>query len=212
MYFLTKELWFPDPKDTDEHGILAIGGDLRPERLILAYQNGIFPWYNKDEPIMWWSPTERMVLYPEQLKISKSMRSILRKNSFQYTVNQAFEDVITTCAAIKRKHEDGTWITTEMINAYIELYKLGHAYSVETWKNEKLVGGLYGIYLKDSQIFCGESMFAKESNASKFAFIKMIEHFQGIGLKLVDCQIHTTHLESLGAGLIPRDLFLNHFN
>lgn len=212
MYFLTKELWFPDPRETTKEGVLAVGGDLNPERLILAYKNGIFPWYNEDEPIIWWSPPQRMVLYPENLKVSKSMRSVLNKNTFQYTVNQKFEDVIVNCAKIKRKHEQGTWITAAMIKAYTQLHHMGYANSVETWKDGKLVGGLYGIYLKDKGIFCGESMFTKESNASKFAFIKMIEHFRTKGLKLVDCQMYTAHLESLGAQLISRKRFLNYLN
>jgi len=210
MYFLTKELWFPDPQETTKEGILAVGGDLNPERLILAYNNGIFPWYNEDEPIIWWSPPERMVLYPEKLKVSKSMRSVINKNTFQYTVNQTFEDVILNCATIKRKHEEGTWITKEMVKAYCQLHELGYAISVETWNEEKLVGGLYGIYLKDKGIFCGESMFSKESNASKFAFIKMIEHFKTQGLRLVDCQMYTPHLESLGAEVMPRIKFLRY--
>jgi leucyl/phenylalanyl-tRNA--protein transferase len=212
MYFLTKELWFPDPRETTKEGILAVGGDLTPQRLILAYNNGIFPWYNANEPIIWWSPPERMVLYPEDVKVSKSMRSVLNKGVFQYTVNQNFEDVIVNCANIKRKHEQGTWITNEMINAYTRLHHLGYATSVETWKDGKLVGGLYGIFLKEKGIFCGESMFTKVSNASKFAFIKMIAHFKRQDLRLVDCQMYTPHLESLGAKLISRRQFLSYLN
>lgn len=212
MYFLTKELWFPDPTETSKDGVLAIGGDLSPERLILAYRNGIFPWFNDNEPIIWWSPTKRMVLFPENLKISKSMRSVINKDTFRYTINQSFEDVILNCAKIKRKHEEGTWITNPMIKAYTELHDLGHAHSVETWQGDELVGGLYGIYLKDKGIFCGESMFTKVSNASKFAFIHMIRHYNAKGLKLVDCQMHTSHLESLGAKLIPRHKFLDYLD
>jgi leucyl/phenylalanyl-tRNA--protein transferase len=212
MYFLTKELWFPDPRETTKEGVLAIGGDLSPERLMLAYRNGIFPWFNEEEPIVWWSPIERMVLFPENLKISKSMKSVLNKDKFQYTVNHNFEEVILNCAKIKRKGEQGTWITNDMIQAYITLHQLGYAHSVEAWQEGKLVGGLYGIYLQEKGIFCGESMFTKVSNASKFAFIKMNTHFKTRGLKLVDCQMYTSHLESLGAKLICREEFLKHLN
>ena len=208
MYFLTKELWFPDSNEASEEGILAIGGDLNPERIVLAYENGIFPWYNKEDPILWWSPPERMVLFPHELKISKSMRALLNKHLFECRINHSFNEVIMNCATIKRKYDEGTWLTNEMITAYSKLHQLGYAHSFETWKDGKLVGGLYGVYLKSKEIFYGESMFAKESNASKFAFIKMVEHYKTKGLKLVDCQIYTSHLESLGARLIDREKFL----
>lgn len=210
MIFLTSELWFPNPSQTHESGILAVGGDLSAERLLLAYQSGIFPWYNEDDPILWWCPDQRMVLFPENLHISKSMRALLRKNKFRITYNQAFEEVINACATIKRPGQHGTWIIDDMILAYKSLHEMGIAQSVEAWHDNKLVGGLYGIYLEDKCVFCGESMFTKQSNASKYAFIKMVEHFQSKGLKIVDCQIYTSHLESLGAQLIERDVFLKY--
>jgi leucyl/phenylalanyl-tRNA--protein transferase len=210
MVFLTSELWFPDLNQTHESGIVAVGGDLSVERLLLAYRSGIFPWFNEDDPILWWCPDQRMVLFPEKLHISKSMRPLLKKNKFKVTFNQAFEKVMTACATIEREGQAGTWITDEMILAYSSLHKMGIAQSVEVWDQDSLVGGLYGIYLKEHGVFCGESMFAKKSNASKYAFIKMVEHFQTKGLKLIDCQIHTTHLESLGAQLIEREVFLDY--
>ncbi|MGX1023198.1 leucyl/phenylalanyl-tRNA--protein transferase [Flavobacterium sp. CS20] len=208
MVFLTSELWFPHPQNADESGVLAVGGDLSAERLMLAYRNGIFPWYNENEPILWWSPDQRMVLFPEKLHISKSMRPLLNQNKFKVTFNQAFEKVIAACATTPREGQDGTWLSDEMIKAYTNLHKKGFAHSVETWQDDELVGGLYGVYLKSCGVFCGESMFAHQSNASKFAFIKMVEHYKTLGLKLVDCQIYTPHLERLGAELIDRDEFL----
>ncbi len=208
MVFLTSELWFPHPNKADESGILAVGGDLSPERLMLAYRNGIFPWYNENEPILWWSPDERMVLFPEKLHISKSMRPFLNQNKFKVTFNQVFEQVIKACASTPREGQNGTWLSDEMLSAYINLHQKGHAHSIEAWQGDELVGGLYGIYLKSCGVFCGESMFAHQSNASKFAFIKMVEHYKTLGLKLIDCQIHTPHLERLGAELIGRDEFL----
>ncbi|TKS57697.1 leucyl/phenylalanyl-tRNA--protein transferase [Mesohalobacter halotolerans] len=209
MVFLTSELWFPHPRHADESGILAVGGDLSAERLILAYRNGIFPWYNENEPILWWSPEERMVLFPEKLHISKSMRPLLNQKKFEVTFNQAFEQVIKACAATPRKGQNGTWLSDQMMNAYINLHQKGYAHSVEAWQDNELVGGLYGIYLKSYGVFCGESMFAHQSNASKYAFIKMIEYYKSKGLKLVDCQIYTRHLERLGAETIDRKRFLN---
>jgi len=212
MVFLTSEIWFPDPSQTHESGIIAVGGDLTVDRLILAYNNGIFPWFTEDDPILWWCPEQRMVLFPDNLHISKSMRPLLRKNKFTITYNQAFEEVLNACAKIKRSGQDGTWITDDMISAYTTLHEMGIAQSVEAWDEGKLVGGLYGIYLKEKGVFCGESMFTKQNNASKYAFIKMVEHFQAKGLKLVDCQIHTNHLESLGAQLIEREVFLSYLH
>jgi len=210
MVFLTSELWFPNPKFTDESGILAVGGDLSAERLMLAYRKGIFPWYNEDEPVLWWCPDERMVLFPDDLHISKSMKPLLNQNKFDVTYNKAFDQVISNCASTKREGQNGTWLSDEMIRAYKTLHKNGFAHSVEAWQDGKLVGGLYGVYLKGCGIFCGESMFAHQSNASKYAFIKMIEHYKIKGLHLVDCQIYTPHLASLGAKLIDRSLFLNY--
>ncbi|MEW4923308.1 leucyl/phenylalanyl-tRNA--protein transferase [Algibacter sp. 2305UL17-15] len=206
MKFLTKDLAFPDVTEANEDGILAIGGDLSVARLLLAYKSGIFPWFETDEPILWWSPDPRFVLFPEKLKISKSMRQVLRNKDYKVTVNKAFNEVITACALAKRNGQMGTWITKNMIKAYTELHELGYAKSVEVWDNDTLIGGLYGIDLGNG-IFSGESMFSKESNASKVAFISFIQHTD---YKLIDCQVHTNHLESLGAEAISRDEFLRY--
>jgi leucyl/phenylalanyl-tRNA--protein transferase len=205
MHLLTKKIEFPDVSEASADGLLAIGGDLSSERLLFAYSNGIFPWFDDTEPILWWSPDPRFVLFPEDLKVSKSMKQILKKNLFKVTENRAFKDVIVNCARTKREGQRGTWITDEMIEAYIKLNKLGHAKSIEVWQNEELVGGLYGIAIKD-RIFCGESMFAKVSNASKVGFIALV---QNSNYKLIDCQLHTKHLESLGAKHISRSEFIN---
>jgi leucyl/phenylalanyl-tRNA--protein transferase len=212
MVFLTSELWFPDYHQVHESGILAVGGDLCVERLLLAYNSGVFPWFNEDELILWWCPDERMVLFPEKLHISKSMKPLLHKNKFKITFNQSFEEVILSCSKLNRKGQDGTWINQDMISAYKKLHKLGFAQSVEAWYDNKLVGGLYGVYLEKYGIFCGESMFTKMSNASKYAFIKMVEHYQKKGVKLIDCQVYTKHLESLGAEVISRESFLSYLN
>ncbi len=208
MYLLTEEIAFPPVSETSSEGILAFGGDLQPERLLLAYKNGIFPWYSEDEPIIWWSPDPRMVLFPQDLKVSKSMKQLLRKNAFKITYNQAFTEVIDACAKIYRPGQDDTWITEEMKEAYIELYKLKYAVSVEVWQDEKLVGGIYGIDL--GHIFCGESMFSKVSNASKYGFIHLVEQLKKNGYQLIDCQMYTDHLASLGAYEIPREVFLSY--
>jgi leucyl/phenylalanyl-tRNA--protein transferase len=204
MYWIGEELIFPPHELATEEGILALGGDLSAERLILAYSNGIFPWFNEGEPIVWYSPWERMVLFPEELKISKSMRQLIRKNQFTITENTAFEEVIFNCKHIDRKDQLGTWITNEMEQAYIELHKKGLAKSVEVWFEGELVGGLYGIDLQND-VFCGESMFSKMSNTSKLAFIHLT---QNRGYKLIDCQVYNEHLASLGAREIPRKEFL----
>lgn len=206
MIFLGKELIFPDIETVSPEGIVAIGGDLSPERLILAYKSGIFPWYNEGEPIIWYSPDPRMVLYPKKLKISKSMRSVLNSNKFKITYNQHFEEVITNCKTISRKDQPGTWITDEMQKAYILLHQKGIAKSVEVWQNEELIGGLYGIDLR--HIFCGESMFSKVSNASKVAFIHLVQKCEKDNYKLIDCQVYNEHLASLGAEEIPRKDFI----
>ena len=210
MYLLTKKIIFPIHSEADENGLLAIGGDLSTERLIHAYNNGIFPWYNEDEPLLWWSPDPRMVLFPKDLRVSKSMKTILKRNQFQITFNTAFEDVIHNCANIERDGQPDTWITNDMTEAYIMLHKQGIAKSVEVWQKDELVGGLYGIDLKAKKVFCGESMFSKVSNASKTAFITLVEHLKTLDYKLIDCQMHTDHLESLGAHEIPRDDFLKY--
>ncbi len=209
MVLLSSELWFPHPEQTHESGILAVGGDLSLERLLLAYENGIFPWYNKNEPILWWCPEERMVLFPDNLHVSKSMRPYFNQNKFEVTYNECFEEVIVSCSEAPRKGQNGTWLTKDMIEAYLQLHKSGFAQSVEVWHEDKLVGGLYGVYLKHKNIFCGESMFAKESNASKYGFIKMVQYYKDKGVKLIDCQVHNAHLASLGAQLISRAQFLS---
>jgi leucyl/phenylalanyl-tRNA--protein transferase len=206
MYYLSSDITFPDVKMANQEGLLAIGGDLSVERLLLAYQTGIFPWFNAEEPILWWSPDPRFVLFPNKLKVSNSMNQILRTSDFEVTVNQEFDRVITTCAMIKRQGQTGTWITKTMIDAYIQLFNLGYAKSVEVWLDGKLVGGLYGIDLGNG-IFCGESMFSKIANASKVGLITFI---QNSNYKLIDCQVYTYHLASLGAEDIPREEFLNY--
>jgi leucyl/phenylalanyl-tRNA--protein transferase len=206
MYFLLKELFFPDVSEADKEGILAVGGDLSPERLMLAYRSGIFPWFDSDEPILWWSPPQRMVLFPDELVVSKSMRSILRKELFTVTFNKDFRAVISNCSHISRNGQRGTWITDEMIDAYVKLHELGYAKSVEVWQGNELVGGLYGIDL--GNVFCGESMFSKVSNASKVAFITLVQNLKSRKYALIDCQVHNDHLESLGAREIEREDFI----
>ena len=206
IYQLSEEISFPKPELASPDGLLAIGGDLSPERLLFAYECGIFPWYGDDEPILWWSPDPRFVLFPEKLKISKSMRQVLRRGDFTITFDKAFPAVIEACAAIHRPGQPGTWITEEMKEAYIRLHDLGFAHSVETWQGDELVGGLYGISLGNA--FFGESMFAKTSNASKTAFITMVQRLEAKGFELIDCQTPTQHLGSLGAERILRDDFL----
>ncbi len=204
MYYLTDNIWFPDVNKATKDGLLAVGGDLSIERLLIAYKQGIFPWFEIDEPLLWWSPDPRFVLFPEKLKVSKSMRQVLRHSDYTITINQDFKTVITACSKIKRNGQSGTWITQSMIDAYTELHHLGYAKSVEVWRDQHLVAGLYGIDLKNG-VFCGESMFTTESNASKAGFISFI---QNTNYKLIDCQIHTQHLESLGAEPISRNDFL----
>lgn len=206
MYFLSRELYFPAVNNASPEGIVAIGGDLSPERLMLAYSNGIFPWFEDDEPILWWSPPERMVLFLDELKVSKSMRNIINRGVFKVTFNTAFREVITNCRDIKRDGQPGTWITDDMTEAYCRLNELGFAKSVEVWQDDTLVGGLYGVDL--GHIFCGESMFSKTANASKIAFIALVKQLQASNYKLLDCQVHNGHLESLGAREIARDDFL----
>lgn len=206
MYFLTRELYFPSAEKASPEGIVAIGGDLSPERLLLAYRNGIFPWFEDDEPILWWSPPERMVLFPDELKISKSMRNIINRGIFRVTFNTAFREVISNCRSIKRDGQPGTWITPDMVEAYCDLNELGIAKSVEVWQGDELVGGLYGVDL--GHIFCGESMFSKVSNASKIAFIALTKQLYIANYRLLDCQVYNEHLESLGAREIEREDFL----
>ncbi len=208
MYFLSKEIWFPSVQEASPEGILAIGGDLSPERLVLAYRSGIFPWYSEGDPIIWYSPDPRMVLFPEKLKISKSMRQVMKKSEFSITFNQDFRNVIANCQHIIRKDQGGTWITEDMKVAYIKLHEMGVAKSVEVWRNNELVGGLYGIDL--GTVFCGESMFSTESNTSKLAFIFLVQKLQKARYKLLDCQVYNEHLASLGAEEISRKEFLKY--
>lgn len=197
---------FPSVDQADPDGLLAIGGDLHPHRLLSAYAQGIFPWFNPGEPILWWSPDPRFVLFPDQLHVSKSMRSLLKNDTFEVTVDTVFEQVIDACQQAKRPGQSGTWITSEMREAYCHLHKLGFAHSVETWRDGELVGGLYGVCTGSN--FYGESMYAKVSNASKYAFIKLVQRLRQLNFEIVDCQIHTAHLESLGAQMVPRDHFI----
>jgi len=210
MHILGKEIEFPPVETAGEEGIIALGGDLAAERLLLAYRSGIFPWYNEEEPIIWWSPDPRFVLFPGDLKISKSMQSVLRNGSFRFTINRAFTQVIQHCKTIYRKDQEGTWITPAVQQAYINLHLKGFAHSAEAWVNGELVGGLYGIRM--GNVFFGESMFSRKSNASKFAFINYVQQLKKEGVVLIDCQVHTEHLESLGAGMIRRQQFVELLN
>jgi len=203
IFRLDRRIIFPNPSLAEEDGLLAVGGDLSTNRLLLAYQNGIFPWYNDDTPILWYSPHERFVLFPNELKVSKSMRQVLKSDRFRVTLDQNFAEVIDACSSAGRKGQDGTWITDDMKRAYIRLHKEGHARSVEVWKDEKLVGGLYGVQV--GEVFCGESMFSKVSNASKVALISLCNTDK---YKLIDCQVYTEHLESMGARMISREEYL----
>lgn len=206
IYLLTDELVFPDPSLATEEGVLAIGGDLRPKRLILGYSLGIFPWYSTGEPIIWWSPDPRFVLFPEELKVSHSMRKTLRQEVFDITFDKAFDRVIAECKKARRKGQRGTWITPEMLKAYVKLHELGLAHSVEAWKDGELVGGLYGVSL--GKVFFGESMFSRMGNASKACLIKLTEQLLKHDFKLIDSQVYTLHLESMGAREIPRSEYL----
>jgi leucyl/phenylalanyl-tRNA--protein transferase len=204
MIWLTDKIIFPDYKLATADGIIALGGDLSEERLIYAYENGIFPWFSKGDPIVWYCPSERMVLFPDEIKVSKSMQKIIIKNKFVITENKAFKEVIYNCKSIDRKDGFGTWITDDMEQAYINLHKKGSAKSIEIWLDDQLVGGLYGLEINN--IFCGESMFSKVSNASKLAFIHLVKSQK---YKLIDCQIYNNHLASLGAREVDRNTFLN---
>jgi leucyl/phenylalanyl-tRNA--protein transferase len=205
LHVLDNRLWFPPVEDALEDGLLAIGGALTPEKILYAYKNGIFPWYEGDVPL-WWSPDPRFVLFPSELKVSKSMRVLLKKKSFDFSIDKSFNEVIKHCAETERPEQEGTWITAEVKSAYSILHKQGFAISAETWLNDELVGGLYGVKL--GKVFFGESMFSKVSNASKYAFIKLVDHLKKEGIELIDCQVYTEHLESLGARMIARKEFI----
>lgn len=204
------ELSFPHPTLAEPGGLLAVGGDLSPERLVLAYRNGIFPWFEDEGSFFWYSPDPRFVLFPAELKIHKSMRSIFNQGKFRYTLDTCFERVIRDCATAVRSGQDGSWISEAFIDGYTELHQRGLAHSVEVWRGDQLAGGLYGLSL--GRIFFGESMFAREANASKAGFITLAQALQQSGFWLIDCQQQTAHLESLGARGIPRELFLEYLN
>ncbi len=212
MHHLSKSIWFPNPKEADIEGLLAIGGDLSVKRLMHAYRSGIFPWFDEHQPILWWSPDPRMVLFPKDFKVSKSLQKTIKKKKFTITYNTNFSEVIKNCSQIKRDGQQGTSITNQMSEAYIQLFEKGYASSVEVWLENQLVGGLYGIDLKDKKIFCGESMFSKVSDASKVGFHFLVEKLKLEDYKLIDCQMYTSHLERLGAKEIPRDEFLKILN
>lgn len=206
VYQLGEELWFPTEEDYEEHGVVAIDGDLSIDRVLLAYTMGIFPWYNDDEPILWWCPAQRMVLKPSEVKVSKSTRNLLNRNLFTIKYDTAFEEVINACQKIPRPGQEGTWLNDEMKQVYIQLHKMGIAHSIECWQDDELVGGLYGLTI--GKIFCGESMFSRVSNASRIAFIHLARKLEKEGFLLIDCQVYNDYLASLGAYEIPRKEFL----
>ncbi len=207
VYLLSDALRFPRPEFADPDGLLAVGGDLSPERLLMAYRMGIFPWYADDTPILWWSPDPRLVLFPDELKVSKSLQRVIARGVFQVTVNHAFQEVIVQCSEVRKGSAAGTWLVQEMIDAYCGLHQVGYAHSVESWHEGTLVGGLYGIAL--GRVFYGESMFTLKTDASKVALVHLVRLLQTMGYDLIDCQVTTRHLQSLGAREIPRQEFLS---
>ncbi|MDP6526616.1 MAG: leucyl/phenylalanyl-tRNA--protein transferase [Kiritimatiellia bacterium] len=207
VFQLTEDLAFPPVELTEPLGYLAVGGDLSVERLLLAYQSGIFPWPLDEHPLVWWAPNPRFVLYPEKLRVTKSLRRIITKGEFKITYDQAFPRVIEGCRLTVRKGQDDTWITREMMDAYIRLHEAGYAHSVESWIDGELAGGLYGVSL--GRCFFGESMFTKERDASKCAFVSLVERLKEMGFPLIDCQVETDHLRSFGAREIPRNRFMS---
>jgi leucyl/phenylalanyl-tRNA--protein transferase len=209
LHILDSNIWFPPVEDALEDGLLAMGGDLSTERLLQAYPKGIFPWFDGEVPL-WWCPNPRFVLLPNELRVSKSMKQLLKKNAFAFTTNTAFEQVIHHCKTKGRKGQDGTWITDDVEKAYTKLHQLGYAHSAEVWLNGQLAGGLYGI--KMGKVFFGESMFSHVSNASKYAFIQFVQILKEDGIELIDCQVYTEHLESLGAVMIERSQFIQLLN
>ncbi len=207
VFLLSQEVTFPPPNLSSPEGLLAVGGDLSQERLLQAYRKGIFPWFSEGEPIMWWSPDPRLVLFPSELKVSRRLRRTIRRGTFRITMDSAFEQVIKSCAEIPRKHEKGTWITADMVAAYCRLHTAGFAHSVEAWSEGRLAGGLYGVAI--GRCFFGESMFSNQSNASKVAFAELVEYLHKKKFRLIDCQVTTPHLKKFGAREIPRAEFLN---
>ncbi len=212
LYILSNEYVFPPVHNAGENGLIAVGGDLSPGRLLAAYRAGIFPWYDDkdDHVILWWSPDPRFVLFPAELKIHKSVKAMLQRDEMQFSMNTAFNEVIRQCKIIKRPGQQSTWITGGMETAYLKMHELGFAHSAEVWQNGVLTGGLYGIRI--GQVFFGESMFSKISNASRFAFIRYVQYLQQQGVRLIDCQVHTAYLESFGARMIKRKKFINLLN
>ncbi|HEX9665770.1 MAG TPA: leucyl/phenylalanyl-tRNA--protein transferase [Thermodesulfobacteriota bacterium] len=206
VFFLNNSLVFPDPRCAESDGLVAVGGDLRIERLILAYQNGIFPWYSEGYPILWFSPDPRLIMFPDQLRVSRSLRRVINSGVFEVRFDTCFEEAIIKCATVSRKNQDATWITNDMIDAYILMHNEGFAHSVETFYQDKLVGGLYGVSLGGA--FFGESMFHLMSNASKVALYHLVEKLKLWGFDFIDSQIATNHMKSLGAGEIDRESFL----
>jgi len=207
IFQLSDKASFPPPHFSEGDGLLAVGGDLSEERLVKAYYMGIFPWYSDPDPILWWSPDPRLVLFPSDLRVSRRLRRTIRRGTFRVTMDTAFEQVIQSCAEIPRKHEKGTWITPDMVTAYCRLHTAGFAHSVEVWSEGRLAGGLYGVAI--GRCFFGESMFSNQSNASKVAFVKLVEYLHKKEFRLIDCQVTTTHLKKFGAREIPRAEFLN---
>jgi leucyl/phenylalanyl-tRNA---protein transferase len=206
VYLLSRELIFPQPELAEEDGLLAVGGDLSEERILLAYSMGIFPWYSQGSPILWWSPDPRLVMLPDELKISRSLRQTIRKGIFRVTIDSDFDQVIRSCATVHEREDRSTWITRRMIDAYSRLHRSGHAHSVESWQNGELAGGLYGVSM--GKVFFGESMFSKRSDASKVAFALLVHQLREWDYRLIDCQVKTNHLIRLGAREIPRPAFL----
>ena len=206
VFLLSDKIEFPPPHLASGHGLLAVGGDLSQKRLLLSYRMGIFPWFSNDEPIMWWSPDPRLVLYPREIKISKTLKKIIRKNVFKVTMDLAFRDVVHHCADVRLKKDEGTWIVKDMMDAYCRLHESGFAHSVEAWHQGELVGGLYGVSL--GRCFFGESMFTRISNASNVALVKLVEYLNTLSFDMIDCQITTDHLIRFGAREVSRARFL----
>ncbi len=206
IFRLSDTLAFPQPHLADQDGLLAVGGDLSQERLLLAYRLGIFPWFLEGEPYLWWSPDPRLVLYPDELIVSKSLKKTMKQNTFHITFDSAFHQVIQSCANTREKKNEATWIVQEMIHAYVNLHQSGYAHSVEAWSNGKLAGGLYGVAL--GRCFFGESMFSNKSNASKVAFVHLVQYLKKQSYQMIDCQVTTAHLKRFGAREIPRKEFL----
>jgi leucyl/phenylalanyl-tRNA--protein transferase len=207
MFKLGEDYIFPHPSNADKHGIVAYGGDLNPLRILEAYKSGIFPWFESDQNLMWWSPDPRMILYTDKFKVSKSFKAFLKKSNYKVTFNKDFELVINSCANIKRINQKGTWITEGLIKSFIDLHKMGKAISVEVWEDNDIVGGLYGLDLDD--VFCGESMFSKSSNASKIALYYLTKELRKNNYRFIDCQVPSEHLKSLGGEIISRSNFLD---